>query len=146
MSPNEWLVWLCVPRFFQGLPKKQRATVLPLKQLLPQTPKALCSLLLLCSNIADSPLVPGIAVSLAVPDVAVGLSCCPGSSCSCTAQICGPNCFPEGLRQLCSLWETEDTATERKRAGSWERDCKRVRAPAHWGTAELSVGSNLVGV
>lgn len=46
----------------------------------------------------------------------------------------------------CSLQDTEDTTTERKRAGSWERDCKRVRAPAHWGTAELSVGHTTAGV
>lgn len=69
-------------------------------------------------------------MSLVVPDVAMGFSCCSGSSYSCTAQICGPSCLP-GPQAACPLQETEDTIAERKRARDWERDCTRVRAPVH---------------
>lgn len=84
-------------------------------------------------------------MSLLAPDVAMGFSCCSGSSYSCTAQVCGPSCLP-GPQAACPLQETEDTITERKRAGGWERDCTRVRAPARWGTAELSVGNSTAGM
>lgn len=99
----------------------------------------LCSSLLLCSDFADSPLVPGAPVSLGAPDVAMELSCCSGSSCSLYCTDLWARLSPWGPQAACSLQVTEGTTTERKRAKSCERDSKRVRVPAPWGAAELSV-------
>lgn len=44
-----------------------------------------------------------------------------------------------GPQAACSLQETEGTLLGGNKAGCWERDGKRVRAPARWGAAELSV-------